>query len=112
MAYIRGYPLGLEALIKKYPFRAEPKILDSMPNSRLFFRRSVGCPLLASKYVIGYHISRHNRANEKKTIIALSPLSCFSWLTLLPSRLFTSIPHCLFWNAAHPAEERITSPVT
>ena len=96
--------------LKKYHFRAEPKILDFMPNSRLFFGPL--CPLLASKYVIGYHISRHNRANKKKTIIALSPLSCFSWLTLLPSRLFTSIPHCLFWNAAHPAEERITTSVT
>ena len=52
IAYIRGYPLGLEALINKYPFRAESKILDSMPNSRLFFRRSVGCPLLVSKYVL------------------------------------------------------------
>ena len=37
---------------KKYPFRAEPKILDSMPNSGVFFRRSVGCPLLVSKYVL------------------------------------------------------------
>ena len=38
--------------LKKYPFRGEPKILDSMPNSGLFFRRSVGCPLLVSKYVL------------------------------------------------------------
>ena len=110
MAYIREYRPGVEAW-KSTPFGRSLKFLISC-RILVFFSVGPLCPLLASKYVIGYHISRHNRANEKKTIIALSPLSCFPWLTHLPSRLFTSILHCLFWNAAHPAEERITSPVT
>ena len=110
MAYIREYRPGVEAW-KSTPFGRSLKFLISC-RILVFFSVGPLCPLLASKYVIGYHISRHNRANEKKTIIALSPLSCFPWLTHLPSRLFTSILHCLFWNAAHPAEERITTSVT
>ena len=110
MVYIREYRPGVEAW-KSTPFGRSLKFLISC-RILVFFSVGPLCPLLASKYVIGYHISRHNRANEKKTIIALSPLSRFSWLTLLPSRLFTSILHCLFWNAAHPAEERITTSVT
>ena len=47
--------------------------------------------------------ARGRHANSKRLLRRL----------LLPSRLlYTSIPHCLFWNAAHPAEERITTSVT